>query len=163
MAVDCWLCTGKGQGQIVLRPDGLADGRKICRVCVRRLFDRLKSLPSEARTEALSPIWPSLARLEEPGEPDCDAARDAFLDSVSSGLAGADDATRLNIAIGYLEMGVLPRALEALSTVEPEHADGLRHRALSSLFARLLHPGLLSAQARDLLERAIYPGPEKKA
>jgi hypothetical protein len=162
MAVDCWLCAGKGQGQIVLRPDGLADGRKVCRVCVRRLFAWLRALPPDARAPTLAPIWPGVLAPDEESTPDCDAARAAFLASVASGLPNADDAARLNIAIGYLEMGVLPRAVEALASVDPAGVDGLRHASLSSLLSRLLHPRLLSAQAKESLERAIYPDPEKR-
>ena len=163
MAVDCWLCAGKGQGQIVLRPDGQADGRKVCRVCVRRFLSWLKSLPPEERAQALVPVWPSFAAPpEESSDSSCDAARAAFLDSVTLGLAGTDDAARLAIAIGCLEMGLLPRAVEALASVDPAGVEGLRYRALSSLFSRLLHPGLVCEKARELLERAIYPDPEQR-
>ena len=69
MAVECWLCTGKGQGQVVLRPDGVSDGRRVCNVCVRRLFAWLQAQSADALAAAAAPIWPEAGALPEPDEP----------------------------------------------------------------------------------------------
>ncbi|MBI5545653.1 MAG: hypothetical protein HY901_17335 [Deltaproteobacteria bacterium] len=159
MGVECWLCTGRGQGQVRLRPDGAADGRRLCRVCARRMLDWLRDVPAAERAAALAAVWPSTTAAPM-AEVDADvtATRAAFLESVSAALPGMDDAARLAASIGYLEMGLWGPALQILPLVDPLFVEGAGDRVLTTLFSRLLHQSALGPGARELLERALYPG-----
>lgn len=157
MAAACWICSGRGEGQVVLRPDGRADGRKVCHVCARRLLQYLGAVPAEHRVEWLSPLWPGLAGGDAPEEPEHLAAWTLFRETVSASLAGVDACERCRVALGYLELGSLAQAFEALGLSEPT-CDGLNDRLLTSLLSRLLHPAALAPGAQEALEQVLYPG-----
>lgn len=160
MSVECWVCRGRGGSQVILRPDGAADGRRLCRVCTRRLVAWLRDAPAEVREATLARIWPATTRPEPlPPEPDALATRAVCLDSIAAALPAADDVTRLNVATGFAEMGLISRALATLAAAEPANVELATDRALTSLLSRLLHPGELTHDAGLVLDSVLYPGP----
>lgn len=161
MGAQCWLCDGRGQSQIVLRPDGKADGRKVCRVCVRRLFVWLGAIAPDGRAQALAPAWLGLASPEPGVDAEVAAVREAVCSPVRAALPELDAAGRLDVATSLWDLDLRERAFEALALVAPDDAAAALDRRLTSLLSRLLHPAALSPQAREVLERAIYPGPAR--
>ncbi|HEY3445012.1 MAG TPA: hypothetical protein VGK67_01565 [Myxococcales bacterium] len=162
MSVECWVCGGRGGSQVILRPDGAADGRRFCRVCTRRLVLWLHQLPAESRGASLARIWPATAVPEPlPTDPEELVTRAACLDSIAAALPAADEATRLNVAIGFSEMGLTARALATLSAADPASVEVAADRVLTSLLSRLLHPGELAPDAGLVLDALLYPGPSR--
>ena len=154
MGTECWICRGRSSARIVLRPDGEADGRRVCRGCVRRLIGWLGG-PGDDREAALGQVWMMPTDDEADDTP---PARRAFLEAVAASLPAADAPTRWSLAVVLLTLGFDSRALEALGGVDPEYADVATERRIASLLSRLLSPGALAPGARDALESALYPG-----
>ncbi len=160
MSVECWVCRSRGGSQVILRPDGAADGRRLCRVCARRLVGWLRELPADGREAALQRVWPHAAAPEPvPADAEERSAREACLESIAAALPGADDALRLAVASGLAELGLTARALSALSLAEPASVEAASDRVLTSLLSRLLHPAEVARDASLALDAALYPGP----
>jgi hypothetical protein len=151
----CWVCAGRGAGQVSLRPDGQRDGRSVCRVCTRRLVDWLAALPAP-RGPHLAAIWP-LADREPAAEPEGASPRAALLESLAAALPALDDAGKLATAVSLLDLGLWRPAVDALAATSPDAASGAGERVLTSLLTRLLDVRAMSANASELLEQAIYP------
>jgi hypothetical protein len=135
----------------------------VCTVCVRRLFSWLQALHGDALAAAAAPVWPAAGVADPPGEPEVDSARTACRESIARALPTQDPAGRVSIAISFLEMGLVPWALEALAGTDPSVATLSGYRALTSLLSRLLHPEVLAPDGREQLERVLYPEPEKRS
>ncbi|MGC4113553.1 MAG: hypothetical protein QM765_02585 [Myxococcales bacterium] len=162
MSVECWVCRGRGGSQVILRPDGAADGRRFCRVCTRRMVAWLQGLTEESKAAVLPRIWPATALPEPmPPEPDALATREICLDSIAAALPASDDATRLNVAMGFAEMGLTARALSTLALADPAAVEVATDRVLASLLSRLLHPAGLTHDAGLVLDAMLYPGPAR--
>lgn len=160
LQLPCWICDGRGERQITLRPGGIPDGRTVCRVCIRRLFTWLREPLATGDGAALAQVWPGIAVFAEfpEGEEWREDVRQAVKQRVTEQLPEVDDVTRASTALAFVEMGFLWDALEALATVTPDatEAEQLNDRTLTSLLSRLLSHELLAADASEQLHARLY-------
>lgn len=143
----------------MLRPEGRADGRRVCRICARRLFEWVGAHSPGAQPEAVETIWPSLREDVSGDDPALKAARSAFYEDVAARLPELDPSDRMGIALVCLDAGLLARALDAFGTIDGGIVEKMGERALASLLSRLLHPSILAEEARERLAGALYPEP----
>jgi len=157
MAVPCWICEGQGHRQIRLRQGGIRDGRRVCRVCVRRLFTLGRSGSSEEQVAQRASVW----WVPEPETiaPEVASAQKAFVSSVTASLASESDVSRVAAGLGYVEMGMVEQAVQAFSLVDPSifETDQLDDWLLSSLLSRILSEEALRPNAREALRQLLYP------
>ncbi len=157
----CWICDGRGERQIALRPGGNPDGRSVCRVCIRRLMAWVRGPVASGDGATLETVWPKVASPAAfaDGEEWREDIRQAVKQRVVEALPGADDADRARVALAFVEMGFLWDGLEALATLSPEAAEAeqVSDRALTSLLSRLLGREQLAPEAAERLQALLYP------
>jgi hypothetical protein len=143
-----------------MRPGGVPDGRRVCRVCLRRLLAWLHSLPETDLATSAAALWAERQPAAVPeGEGWRAAVREAFTRRVREALGAEDEPGRVQICIAYLEMRMPGEALEALARVAPEALDAglLSERMLASLLSRLLDEHALAEGARERIQSTLYP------
>jgi hypothetical protein len=143
-----------------MRPGGVPDGRRVCRVCLRRLLAWLHSLSEPDLAASIAALWASGQPAAQPeGEEWRAAVQEVFTRRVREGLGAADDVGRVQVSIAYLEMKLPGEALGALARVAPEalDADLLPERLLTSLLSRLFDEQALAEGARERIQAALYP------
>ncbi|MFN7134029.1 MAG: hypothetical protein ACK4N5_18270 [Myxococcales bacterium] len=159
--VPCWICDGRGERQIVLRPGGNPDGRTLCRVCIRRLLAWVRRPISGGDGSMLEAVWPRATAVFDiaDGEEWREDVRQAIKQRVMEALATEDDAGRARVALAFLETGFVWDALESLATVNPDavEAELLSDRLLTSLLSRLLARHELAPGAGERLQGLLYP------